>query len=47
LTGGDITSTGTIKCNLNSETSLGTIGTTSKLYAVGVDANNKLCVNVP
>ena len=47
LTGGDITSSGTIKCNLNSETSLGTIGSTSKLYAVGVDANNKLCVNVP
>lgn len=47
LTGGAITSSGTIKCNLNSETSLGTIGTTSKLYAVGVDVNNKLCVNVP
>lgn len=47
LTGGDITSSGTIKCKLNSETSLGTIGTTSKLYAVGVDANGKLCVNVP
>ena len=47
LTGGTITSTGTIKCNLNSETSLGTIGSTSKLYAVGVDANGKLCVNVP
>ena len=47
LTGGDITTTGTIKANLNSETSLGTIGTTSKLYAVGVDANGKLAVNVP
>lgn len=47
LTGGDITSSGTIKCKLNSETSLGTIGTTSKLYAVGVDANGKLCVPVP
>ena len=47
LTGGTITGSGTIKCNLNSETSLGTIGTTSKLYAVGVDANNKLCVSVP
>ena len=47
LTGGDITSTGTIKCNLNSETSLGTLGSTSKLYAVGVDANGKLCVKVP
>jgi hypothetical protein len=33
--------------NLNSTTSLGTIGTTSKLYAVGVDAKGKLCVNVP
>ena len=47
LTGGNFTTTGTIKANLNSETSLGTIGTTSNLYAVGVDANNKLCVNVP
>ena len=47
LTGGDITTTGTIKTKLNSETSLGTIGTTDKLYAVGVDANGKLCVNVP
>lgn len=47
LTGGTITTTGTIKCNLNSETSLGTIGSTSKLYAVGVDSNGKLCVNVP
>lgn len=35
------------KANLNSETSLGTIGTTSKLYAVGVDANGNLAVNVP
>ena len=47
LVGGTITATGTIKCNLNSETSLGTIGSTSKLYAVGVDANGKLCVSVP
>lgn len=47
LTGGTITSTGTVKCNLNSETSLGTIGSTSKLYAVGVDASGKLCVKVP
>ena len=47
LTGGTITGSGTIKANLNSETSLGTIGTTDKLYAVGVDANGKLCVNVP
>ena len=47
LTGGDITTSGTIKCNLNSYTSLGTIGTTEKLYAVGVDKNNQLCVNIP
>ena len=37
----------TISAKLNSTTSLGTIGSTSKLYAVGVDANGKLCVNVP
>ena len=37
----------TFSTKLNSTTSLGTIGTTSKLYAVGVDANGKLCVNVP
>lgn len=47
LTGGDVTTTGTIKCNLSKETSLGTLGSTSKLYAVGVDANGKLCVKVP
>jgi hypothetical protein len=47
LAGGTITGSGTIKANLNSETSLGTLGTTSKLYAVGVDANGKLAVNVP
>lgn len=47
LTGGPVTSSGTIKANLNSETSLGTIGTTDKLYAIGVDSNGKLCVNVP
>ena len=47
LTGGTITTSGTIKANLNSETSLGTIGTTDKLYAVGVDSNGKLAVNVP
>lgn len=44
---GGISGTTTFLLNLNSETSLGTIGTTSKLYAVGVDANGKLCVNVP
>ena len=37
----------TFSTKLNSTTSLGTIGTTAKLYAVGVDANGKLCVNVP
>ena len=47
LTGGPVTTTGTIKANLNSQTSLGTIGTTSKLYAVGVDSAGKLAVNVP
>ena len=42
-----ITTSGTIKTKLNSETSLGTIGTTSKLYAVGVDSAGKLAVSVP
>ena len=37
----------TFSAKLNSTTSLGTIGSTSKLYAIGVDANGKLCVNVP
>lgn len=37
----------TFSTKLNSTTSLGTIGTTAKLYAVGIDANGKLCVNVP
>ena len=37
----------TFSAKLNSTSSLGTIGSTSKLYAVGVDANGKLCVNVP
>ena len=46
LTGGPVTTSGTIKANLNSETSLGTIGTTSGLYAVGVDSNGKLAVSV-
>lgn len=44
---GGTSGTTTYSANLNSTTSLGTIGTTSKLYAVGVDANGKLCVNVP
>ena len=47
LIGGDVKTTGTIKCNLNNETSLGTLGSTSKLYAIGIDANGKLCVQVP
>ena len=33
--------------NLNSTASLGTIGTTSKLYDVGLDSSHKLCVKVP
>ena len=40
-------SSGVFSAKLNSTTSLGTIGSTSKLYAVGVDANGKLCVKVP
>ena len=36
-----------VSVNLNDTTSLGTIGTTQNLYAVGVDANGKLAVNVP
>lgn len=44
---GGTSGTTTYAANLNSTTSLGTIGTTSKLYAVGVDSAGKLCVNVP
>lgn len=47
LTGGTITSTGTINLNLASSSSLGTINSTEDLYAIGVDSNNKLCVLVP
>ena len=47
LSGGTITNNGTISANLNSTTSLGTLGTTSKLYAIGVDSNGKLSVNIP
>ncbi len=36
--------TNTIKVKLNSETSLGTIGTTVGLYPIGVDSNGQLCV---
>ena len=35
------------EANLKSASSLGTIGSTSKLYAVGVDSNGNLAVNVP
>lgn len=44
---GGISGTTTYSANLNSTTSLGTIGTTDKLYAVGVDSSGKLCVKVP
>lgn len=44
---GIIVAADSVSVNLNDTTSLGTIGTTSKLYAVGVDANGKLAVNVP
>lgn len=44
---GGISGTTTYSANLKSTTSLGTIGTTDRLYAVGVDKNGKLCVNVP
>ena len=47
LSGGTITNSGTISANLKSTTSLGTLDTTDKLYAVGVDANGKLSVKVP
>lgn len=43
LTGGPITDTGTIKVNVKSETSIGTIGSTDVL-AVGVDDSGKLGV---
>lgn len=39
--------TNTIKVKLNSETSLGTIGTTAGLYPIGVDSNGQLCVLIP
>ena len=39
-----IKATNTVKVKLNSETSLGTIGTTEGLYPVGVDSNGQLCV---
>jgi len=51
LTGGTITSSGTVKAKLKSESSLGasnSVTTTSgKTYAVGVDSSGYLAVNVP
>ena len=52
LKGGDITSTGTVKCALSSETkstlAATAMGSTaSRQYAVGLDANGVLSVNVP
>lgn len=44
---GGTSGTSTYTLNLSSVTSLGTLGTTDKLYAVGVDKNGKLCVSVP
>ena len=52
LTGGDITTTGTIKAKLKSETastldSAAMGSTTNKQYAVGVDKSGYLSVNIP
>lgn len=52
LTGGAVTTSGTIKANLVSETAstleASSMGTTSnRQYAVGLDKNNKLSVNIP
>ena len=52
LLGGTITSSGTIKCNLNSEnlsslTSTPMGSTPDRQYAVGLDKNGKLSVNIP
>ena len=38
---------GSAKVKLNSQSSLGTVGVTSKLYSVGVDSNGSLAVQVP
>lgn len=47
LAGTGLTMNGaTIKTKLDNENSLGTIGT-NKIYAVGVDSNGKLAVNIP
>lgn len=52
LTGGTITTSGTIKCDLKSETksslTAAAMGTTSsRQYAVGLDTNGNLSVNIP
>ncbi len=52
LTGGPITSTGTLKCNLQSETkstlnASNRTSTTNREYPVGLDKGGKLSVNVP
>ena len=52
LTGGDVTTTGTIKANLTSETKLTNAAadgteTSGRVYPVRLDTNGKLAVNVP
>lgn len=52
LTGGDITSTGTVKANLTNETKLTNAAadgteTSGRVYPVRLDKNGKLAVNVP
>ena len=51
LTGGGSATSGvtgiTIKPNLRSYSSLGQLGDTTRLYEVGVDNNDRLCVSVP
>ena len=52
LTGGDITTTGTVKANLTSETKLSNAAadgteTSGRVYPVRLDKNGKLAVNVP
>ncbi len=52
LTGGDVTTTGTIKANLTSETKLSNAAadgteTSGRVYPVRLDTNGKLAVNVP
>ena len=52
LTGGDVTTTGTVKANLVSETKLinaasAATETSGRVYPVALDKNGKLAVNVP